>query len=85
VADKCVLSPWGTSGTANDNKEGSVKIIQNDGAQNRKFFALAMFLVCKTAKGDSVKDGIAFINGLDGNVDGLYRGVFVYFEFWDEA
>ncbi len=44
-----------------------------------------MFLVCKTADGDSVKDGIAFINGLDGDVDGVYRGVFVYFEFGNEA
>lgn len=31
-----------------------------------------MFLVSKTANGDSVKDGIAFINSLDGNVDGVY-------------
>ena len=44
-----------------------------------------MFLVCKMANGDSVKDGIAFINGLDGNVDRVYRGVFVYFEFGNEA
>lgn len=54
------------------NKEGSTKILQNDGTQNRKFSALAMFLVCKMADGDSVKDGIAFINGLNGNVDGVY-------------
>lgn len=44
-----------------------------------------MFLVCKMANGDSVKDGIAFINSLDGNVDRVYRGVFVYFEFGNEA
>lgn len=31
-----------------------------------------MFLVCKMANGDSVKDGIAFINGLYGNVDRVY-------------
>lgn len=40
--------------------------------KNRKFSALAMFMVRKTANGDSVKNGIAFINGLDGNVDGVY-------------
>jgi hypothetical protein len=72
VADKCVLPLWGTSKTPGSNQEGSAKIRQNDGTQNRKFSTLAMFLVCKTADGDSVKDGIAIINGLDGNVDGLY-------------
>lgn len=85
MADKCVLPLWGTSKTPGPKKEGSAKVLQNDGTRNRKSSALAMFLVCKTTKGDSVKDGIAFINGLDGNVDGLYRGVFVHFEFGNEA
>jgi hypothetical protein len=44
-----------------------------------------MFLVCKTAKGDGVEDGVALVNGLDGDVDGVHRGVFVYFEFRDET
>lgn len=55
------------------------------GLETEKSSALAMFLVCKTTKGDGVKDGVAFINGLNGNVDGLYRGVFVRFEFGNEA
>lgn len=44
-----------------------------------------MFLVCKTAKGDGVEDGVALVNGLNGDVDGVHRGVFVYFKFRDEA
>ena len=85
MADKCVLPLWGTSKTPGSNREGPAKILQNDGTQNITFSALAMFLVCKPAKGDGVKDDIAFINGLDGNIDGVYRGVFVYFEFGNEA
>ena len=72
MADKCVLSLWGTSKTPGSKKERSAKTLQNDGTRNREFSALAMFLVCKTANGDSVKDDIAFINGLYGNIDGVY-------------
>jgi hypothetical protein len=44
-----------------------------------------MFLVCETAKSDGVEDKVAFINGLNGDIDGVHRGVFVYFEFRNEA
>lgn len=75
-------------GDIDDARVEQIKICQNTSEQwaaNRKSCVLAMFLVCKMAKGDSIKDGIAFIDGLDGNVDGVYRGVFVYLEFGNEA
>lgn len=50
-----------------------------------KISVLAMFLVCETAKGDGVEDNVAFIDGLNGDVDGVHRGGFVYFKFRNEA
>ena len=50
-----------------------------------KKYLLAIFLIRETAKSDSVKDVIARINGLDGDADGVRRGVFVYFKFRNEA
>jgi hypothetical protein len=56
-----------------------------DGAQTKKKYLLAIFLIRETAKSDGVKDMIACINGLDGDADGVRQGVFVYFEFRNEA
>jgi hypothetical protein len=44
-----------------------------------------MFLVCETAKSDGVEDGVALVNGLNGDVDGVHRGVFVHVKFRNEA
>lgn len=54
-------------------------------ALNQKLSVLAIFLIRETAKSDGVEDIIAIINGLDGDVDGVRRGVFVYLEFRDKA
>jgi hypothetical protein len=52
---------------------------------NKKISLLAIFLIRETAKSDGVKDTIACINALDGDADGVRRGVSVYFKFRNEA
>ena len=54
-------------------------------ALKQKLSVLAIFLIREAAKSGGVEDIIAIINGLDGNVEAVRRGVFVYLKFRDKA
>jgi hypothetical protein len=54
-------------------------------ALEQKLSVLTIFLIREMVKSEGVEDIIAIINGLDGDVDGVRRGVFVYVKFRDKA